>query len=234
MDQSPTIGAIAAAIAKAQGAIPNVRKSHTAKIQTKAGGAYSYKYADLADVWDAVRSVLAANGLAVIQSPESMSEGLAIVTTIAHESGEWISGLITMPLADRTPQSLGTAITYLRRYGLCAMLGIVSDEDGDAQDRQESAQSAQPYQQPRQAPPAPQRPAQKATGSKAEAPRAVLVARLRELWAEERRLGGNTPAADLVWDIDNEEDASIEQIKALGMDVKARIEKLNKPVEDLL
>ena len=149
MDQSPSIGALAGALTKAQRVFPNVRKTKTATILTKSGSKYSYTYADLADVWDAIRAPLTDNGLSVVQAPEMMESGLAIVTTIYHESGEWLSSILVMPTADRTPQALGSAITYLRRYGLCAMLGIVSDEDNDAQDRQDDRQPQ--TQQPRQA-----------------------------------------------------------------------------------
>ncbi len=220
MDQSPSIGALAGALAKAQGVLPNVRKTKTAKIRMKSGDSYSYKYADLADVWDAIRIPLANNGLSVVQSPEMFESGLGIVTTIAHESGEWLTGIIIMPVAERTPQALGSAITYLRRYGLCAMLGIVSDDDndGDVQERDDrSAQTQQPRNVPTKAP-------EKA--GKPPMTRADLISALRALWFEEKERGTDTPALDLAWDLDNEKETSIDQIRRLGKSAQERVLKL--------
>lgn len=93
--------------------------------------AFRSKYATLASVWEAVRPILAKNGLCVIQRPEHHEAGLALTTTILHVSGQSISSTLVMPVVKRDPQGFGSAITYARRYGLCAMLGVVADEDDD-------------------------------------------------------------------------------------------------------
>jgi hypothetical protein len=91
-------------------------------------GSRVYNYSTLADVWAACRPLLHANGLAVTQT---MQRDGAVVTTLLHTSGEWISGeLLLTPEVDNA-QGRGSAITYARRYSLAAILGIVSDDDDD-------------------------------------------------------------------------------------------------------
>jgi len=93
----------------------------------------NYKYADLASVMNAAADALAANGLSVVQRPMPSEQGVCIQTMILHESGEWISdGGLHLPMQKIDPQGAGSSITYARRYGLAAMLGIVQDDDDAA------------------------------------------------------------------------------------------------------
>jgi hypothetical protein len=142
--QSDSIKELATALAKVQAHIKPVKKDKTAKIPTKSGGSYTYHYADLSSVWDACRELLAANGLAVVQMPEAAHGGneLYLTTTLMHTSGEWMSSMLLLRPSDTTPQALGSAITYARRYALAAMIGIVADEDDDG------AAASQPQQRP--------------------------------------------------------------------------------------
>lgn len=133
MQASSTIGALALALAKAQGAMPIVKKDKTAKIAS-ARANYSYKYADLASVWEAARGPLSANGLAVVQFPRLEAGFLHVDTTLLHESGEYLESTMSIRLeADNDARALGTAITYLKRYALASAIGIVSDEDTDGE-----------------------------------------------------------------------------------------------------
>lgn len=93
---------------------------------------FKSKYADLNAIWDSCRELLTANGLAVIQTNSPHDEGVIVETTLAHVSGEFITSELFLPLAKRSPQDVGSAITYGRRYGLAAIVGIVADEDDDA------------------------------------------------------------------------------------------------------
>lgn len=97
-------------------------------------------YADLTAVWNGVRAVLSENGLAVIQGVKEPPHtgGLSSLTTrLCHTSGQWIEDdgvpLIVEPnkKGNPTAQMQGSAITYARRQGLSAMLGIITDEDDD-------------------------------------------------------------------------------------------------------
>jgi len=125
-DMSESIGELAAALSKVQ-----------AKIRPAAVNAsnpfFHSKYADLASVWDACRDPLAANGLAVVQTMAEAPAGhVAVDTLLTHTSGQWVRGRLVMPLTKADPQAAGSAITYARRYSLAAIVGVVADEDDDA------------------------------------------------------------------------------------------------------
>lgn len=93
---------------------------------------FKSKYADLNSVWNACRDLLGKHGLAVIQGNSVGLDGTVIVETIlTHSSGQWIQSELALPLAKTDPQGVGSAITYGRRYGLAAIIGIVADEDDD-------------------------------------------------------------------------------------------------------
>ena len=155
--QSETIGKLAEALSKAQGSMSAAARS--------GKGNYGY-YATLDSVWDAARKPLADNGLAVTQATDISESGdMVMVTTLMHSSGEWIGGVYPVRPAQNTPQGMGSAITYARRYSLSAMLGLAADDDddGNAASGQQSAQrqteqrqtngnGAKPAAQPAQAP----------------------------------------------------------------------------------
>ena len=92
-------------------------------------------YATLNSVMDACREALLTNGIWLTQypvpAPEPVGGGyLGLVTKLTHaESGQWQSSLAVVPLPKADPQGMGIAMTYMRRYALCAMLGIVTEDD---------------------------------------------------------------------------------------------------------
>jgi hypothetical protein len=122
MDDNKPINELAAALVKAQGKFPSIPKNKTANV-----GKYTYKYADLPDILEAVIPVLNKHGLCIMQAPD----GDSLVTTLMHESGQCVTGRIPLPMKT-SPQELGSWLTYLRRYSLTGMLGIAADEDDDA------------------------------------------------------------------------------------------------------
>lgn len=118
----------------ALGALDDLRRDKTAKVEMKGGGSYSYAYTDLAGVLGAVRPVLAKHRFAVVQPCETATTGHILVSTVLiHASGARFE---SPPLSMRQPdqaQTLGSLITYLRRYSLLAALGIATeDDDGKA------------------------------------------------------------------------------------------------------
>ncbi|WYC18269.1 ERF superfamily protein [Citrobacter phage vB_CfrS_K1M] len=92
-------------------------------------------YANLESFLDAIRPALEANGLIIIQNAidsESL-DVLKLETTIMHESGEYMSSVMPMPVAKKDAQGYGSAMTYARRYSIASMFGIAqSDDDGNA------------------------------------------------------------------------------------------------------
>lgn len=125
IEKSEQINELAAALSKAQGSIKNAAKD-------SFNPHFKSKYADLSSVIDATKESLAANGLAVSQMPEALDGRVFITTMLLHSSGQWLSSTLMM-IPDKTNcQGIGSAITYGRRYGMSAILGI-SQSDDDAE-----------------------------------------------------------------------------------------------------
>jgi len=120
---SQAFGRIADAIAKAQAAMNAASKDAT-------NPHFKSKYADLAAVWDVLRSTLSASGVAVVQAPGIANKHIVVTTLLAHGSGEWMSADLPMPLAQWSAHAIGSAITYGRRYAL-SMCGVAPDDDDD-------------------------------------------------------------------------------------------------------
>ena len=132
MERSEEINELATALAKAQGSFRPAIKDSSAKIQSrKEGGAnYSYKFADLAAVVECCRDALSANGLAVLQPPESSSDGqITIHTILTHSSGQWMASRMELNYQGQDVKQIGSAITYLRRYAFTSFVGVVTDDD---------------------------------------------------------------------------------------------------------
>lgn len=136
MQTSEQIDLVSDALAKAQGEISPALKD-------KDNPAFKgTKYADLASIWDACRAPLAKNGLAVVQDVQMSETGVAVVTRIAHKSGQWIEcGPIVVPMMKKDAHGVGSATTYGKRYGLSAAIGVVADLDDDG-----NAASGKPQQ----------------------------------------------------------------------------------------
>lgn len=129
---SPSIGKLAGALAKAQGAFEAIGKTREVRVKTRDGGSYTFAYAPLDEVLRAVRPGLAGNGLALTQTVADGEKGRRMTTTLLHESGEWMSSTTTLPGQATTAQEFGSQITYMRRYAIVSILGVVADEDDDA------------------------------------------------------------------------------------------------------
>jgi len=120
---------LATALSKAQAEFPTVPQSGKNPFHKST-------YSTLKDCWDTSRPVLARHGLSVLQFPDVLHDDKFVLRTIVmHESGESIEGVQPVMSAKQDAQSMGSALTYARRYGLCAALGLVSgdeDDDGNA------------------------------------------------------------------------------------------------------
>ena len=123
----------AKAFVAAQSEMPEIAKSKKATIPMRSGGGYEYSYADLPAIIDAVRPILSKHGLAFAQSVETTeTHDISITTRVYHAGGGVQSfGPLLLP-GGNDARGAGSAITYGRRYALCAALGIAADEDDDA------------------------------------------------------------------------------------------------------
>lgn len=123
MQRSESIGKLAEALSKAQGAMKGAKKDSENPF-------FKSKYADLASVWDACREPLSLNGLAIMQLTEREPSGeVAVETVLTHSSGEWMSSRVTMKALKDDPQGIGSCISYARRYALAAMVGVYQEDD---------------------------------------------------------------------------------------------------------
>ena len=115
------------ALALAQGEIRGALRRET-------NDYYKSKYADLDSVWESIREPLSKNGLCVIQTMQPHNRKLALVTMLGHKSGQWMRSMMPVnPDKGGSIHAVGSAITYLRRYALMAIVGVSpADDDGNA------------------------------------------------------------------------------------------------------
>lgn len=125
---SANIDEISAALSAFQGSVEQPKLEKEVKTKTKTGRDYSFKYADLCACVKAATPALKANGLSVCQL---ISDG-KLVTILSHKSGQWFKSELMLPSQSTDYQAYGSAITYLKRYSYCAILGVVADTDDNA------------------------------------------------------------------------------------------------------
>jgi len=121
-EQSNEIGDLAKALSAAQAELEGAKK-------TSVNPHFRTKYADLSACWEAIRETLPSHGLSVVQTL-GFADGRTIVTTqLMHSSGQWVRGSCPIKPVKDDPQGMGSAITYGRRYGLAAIVGLTQDDD---------------------------------------------------------------------------------------------------------
>jgi ERF superfamily len=144
---SETIGAVAAALAKAQAELTNPEKLLTATIRASNPRDHdqTFRYAALSSGLDIVRKVLGGHAIATVQTTAIDKETglIRLSTTLAHASGEWLSSERPVcPIADTAaPRRMGAALTYARRYALFTLVGIAGEDDLDAPDLAEGVKT---------------------------------------------------------------------------------------------
>ena len=137
---STSVGALAAALAKAQVQIANPEKSLTATIVSPfpREGSRTFRYAPLSSGLDLVRKCLGQHEIATVQATaiDRDSGLIRLTTTLVHASGEWVSSdWPVCPVSETAaPHRLGAALTYARRYALFTLVGIAGEDDLDAPD----------------------------------------------------------------------------------------------------
>lgn len=185
---SNSIGNLAAALAAAQAEMKPAK-------ETANNPAFRSKYADLTSCFEACNAVLPKHKLSISQVMVAAPEGyVSVQTLLLHESGEWLSSVCTLK-ADgnrgvNAAQAAGSAITYARRYGLTAIVGLATDDDdGNAAGAPVQPQQRKPAQQPapRQVAPAPAPAPQPKQEEELDGDRLkALFARLKELGYTEK------------------------------------------------
>jgi hypothetical protein len=144
---SETIGAIAAALAKAQSELTNPEKALVATIRASnpRDNDQTFRYAALSSGLDIVRKALGGHEIATVQTTAIDNEAglIRLTTTLAHSSGEWLSSEWPVCAISETaaPRRMGAALTYARRYALFTLVGIAGEDDLDAPDLSASGNS---------------------------------------------------------------------------------------------
>jgi len=142
VSMSPSIGRLSKALSKAQGAMQGAKKDSKNPF-------FRSTYADLYTVMETAKVPLAENDLAVVQLPQQTDGNtVSLITLLTHSSGEWIKSALTMIVqpkktkegfAHGDPQAIGSCISYARRYGLMAILGVCpTDDDGNSASNNQS------------------------------------------------------------------------------------------------
>lgn len=129
MEKSESIKNIATALMKFQSSCPTILK------ESKA---YGYKYADLPSIMETIKPIMKESGLAFTQLVEGNAEEIGVRTFLIHtETGEYFSSYVSASVEKNcgkgmtSVQAEGSVITYLRRYSISSILGIVTDVDTD-------------------------------------------------------------------------------------------------------
>jgi hypothetical protein len=130
-----TVNELATAMAAAQGEFPVIEKNRTAQLkdalQGPGSGPREYKYADLANVLKGVLPILSKHKLAVLQPTFVEAGHIFVRTRLVHASGQWIECEYPVCAIHVDHQRMGSALTYAKRYALCALLGVAADDDDD-------------------------------------------------------------------------------------------------------
>src|SRR5574343_1537205 len=124
MNRSESIAQLAAALAKAQGKLKN---PHFDSMNPH----FKSKFASLAAVRESVIPTLAAHGLSLSQWPVSNGTSAGCVTLLAHDSGEWLEEVFTIPIDKANAHGYASAVTYAKRISMQSVAAVVGDEDDD-------------------------------------------------------------------------------------------------------
>lgn len=133
--QSEQIDKLAPALIALQAELPLIRRD-------ARNTYFNSRYATLGAIVDSIRDLLHKHEFAVCSTfSEPIGEAVPIHTKLLHASGQWIQSDLHMPLGKSpSPQAVGSAITYGRRYGICAVLNIATDDDDDGNAAQHSTE----------------------------------------------------------------------------------------------
>jgi hypothetical protein len=126
MQRSESIAILAKALVLAKGEMKAPKKDKTAKITESR----SYSYADLASVKESYQEAIGKHKMFVTHALAPVDGHVVLTTTLVHECGEWISSDYPIPSYPK-PQEMGSALTYFKRYNVCALLDIVAEDDDD-------------------------------------------------------------------------------------------------------
>lgn len=121
LQRSESIENLAKALASFQSKVPTIKKDADNPF-------FKSKYASLENIISTIRKKLSGCDLSIAQFPNGKN---GLTTILMHKSGEYLQSTVEFTAKDTSPQAVGSAITYMRRYALSAVLGLATDEDDD-------------------------------------------------------------------------------------------------------
>lgn len=122
--KSESVANLAQALSMAQGEIQSAQKD-------ARNPHFNNTFASLKEVRQACQAPLSKHKIAITQIPQFSETEMWLETVLMHASGDWIMSRYPIRPTRNDPQSLGSAITYAKRYAMSAMVGIVADDDDD-------------------------------------------------------------------------------------------------------
>jgi hypothetical protein len=124
MYQSEQINELTASLANAQAKI-------TPAIKDSANTFFKNKYADFASIYKSCVGPLGENGLAIMQIISSENGKPCLITQLSHSSGQWVRSIAPLNPKKDDDQAMGSSISYMKRYSLAALVGVVTEEEDD-------------------------------------------------------------------------------------------------------
>lgn len=137
MKTSESINELSKAMALAQGQMKPAPKD-------ALNPHFKNKYSDISSIWESMRQPLTSNGITVWQDVTTEETKVCVTTRLVHNSGQWVEfGPLCIPLSKKDAHGIGSAITYAKRYALCASIGVVQgDEDDDGNEAIKNVQTS--------------------------------------------------------------------------------------------
>lgn len=148
METSEQINEIAEAISAFQAKLPMMPKDCTVDFKDRNGRRVHYKYTNIDTILAVIRPIMGEFGLCILQSQEIIGGRFYVTTTVMHKSGQYVRSRMAIVEQPSDMKALGTVLTYGKRYGLSALLGIASDEDLDNAVNQQGAAIAVKVHEP--------------------------------------------------------------------------------------
>lgn len=106
---------------------------------------FKSKYSTLLSVWDALKDHLLESQICIVQDAITTDLGITVSTRVIHASGQWMQfGPLSIPLAKKDAHSIGSSLTYAKRYSISAALGVVCDDDDDGNKATAAAPKVKP------------------------------------------------------------------------------------------
>ena len=139
-DSISQVNELISALVEAKKHLQNPRRNKTVSVRTKTGGTYDFSYTTLDVVLSSTTKILAEHGLVITQQIEGIvgvgrdgckDAASYLETKLWHTSGQSISSSVPLVIEGQGAQAFASAVTYMRRYAICSLLGIAPDDDDD-------------------------------------------------------------------------------------------------------